>query len=508
MRFNSIKCTLAMLAIALLMTMAPASTLMAADDAKAETKPKAPTEKPAEKPTKKAAEEPALKKAANPVVLITTSKGDIYVELFQDAAPETVANFIGLAEGTKEFTDPVTKKEVKRPFFDGLKFHRIIKNFMIQGGCPLGNGTGDPGYKFKDEINAEALGLNKLKAFDQNTGAHPWLMIRSQNDFQRIIAQPLYKKLNINSQADFEKHKAEFSKAIETLTVQNCLENMGYKFDSTLKSRHPKRGYLAMANSGPNTNGSQFFINLKDTPWLTGKHTVFGKVIKGMDVVDKLGEVPVGQGSRPIDPVSTKSVRVAKNPPKPDPEPKEVVVPKPKQPKQVVPANTVKVEVKGLTLYLPKAWKTQETTSNMRVGQYDIPAVEGDKESAQLIVYYFGKQGAGPIDANLSRWIGQFKPEGRSAKASQSTSTQGKYVMVNIAGTYNKPVGPPVQRKSEAQAGSRMVGVIVQTSEAGAFYLKLAGPDKTVTASIDALRAAFGGDAKTEMPYELKNSAR
>jgi len=491
MRSDSIKRTVLMLTIALLTTMAPTSAVMAADDAKAETKPKAPAEKPAEKP--------ALKKAANPVVLISTTQGDIYVELFADAAPETVANFIGLAEGTKEFTDPTTRKKVKRPFYDGLIFHRIIKNFMIQGGCPLGTGTG--GYKFKDEISAEALGLDKLKAFDEKTGAHAWLMVRSQRDFQRVIRQPLLEKMNIKNQEEFEKRKAEYNKALNALTVQNCLENMGYKFDDSLKSRHPKRGYLAMANSGPNTNGSQFFINLIDTPWLTGKHTVFGRVIKGMDIVDKLGAVPVNPRSKPIPSVSIKSIRVTKNPPKPDPEPKQVVVPKPKL---IAPANTVKVDVKGLTLYLPKTWKTQETTSKMRIAQYEIPAVEGDKENAELIVFYFGSRGAGPIDANLNRWIGQFAAQERATKASRSQSAQGNYVMINITGTYNKTVGPPIQRKTEAKAGSRMIGVIIDTSEAGPFYLKLSGPDKTVAASADAFRAAFGGNAKTEKPYELK----
>lgn len=489
MQFAPVKFTFSMLFLALCLSFWPSGVTGADEESNA-------------KPEIVVNPDAAEKKKANPVVLISTSLGDIYVELFADAAPETVANFIGLAEGTKEFTDPKTSKKVKRPFYDGLAFHRIIKNFMIQGGCPLGTGTGGPGYQFKDELSGKALGLDKLKVRNVKTGqTHPWVGARSPQAFSQMVVMPLAKKMGIKSQAEFEKRKDEFDKELNALTLQGLLKIRGYQFDDSLKSRHPKRGYLAMANSGPNTNGSQFFINLIDTPWLTGKHTVFGRVIKGMDIVDKLGAVPVNPRSKPIPPVSIKSIRVAKNPPKANPEPKQVLVPKPKH---VVPPNTVKVDVKGLTLYLPKTWKTQETTSNMRIAQYEIPAVEGDKENAELLVYYFGSRGAGPIDANLNRWIGQFGAQERTAKASRSQSAQGNYVMINITGTYNKTVGPPVQRKTEAKAGSRMIGVIIDTSEAGPFYLKLSGPDKTVAASADALRAAFGGNAKTEKPYEIK----
>lgn len=140
--------------------------------------------------------------------ILTTTKGKIVCELFEKEAPETVANFTGLAEGTKEFTDPKTGKKAKRRFYDGLIFHRVIPDFMIQGGDPLGTGTGGPGYQFKDEF-APSL------TFD-------------------------------------------------------------------------RPGRLAMANAGPGTNGSQFFITEVPTPWLNNRHTIFGQVIEGQDVVSKI----------------------------------------------------------------------------------------------------------------------------------------------------------------------------------------------------------------------------
>jgi cyclophilin family peptidyl-prolyl cis-trans isomerase len=146
---------------------------------------------------------------------IQTSDGPILLELFDDDAPQTVENFRRLAG---------------QGFYDGLMFHRVIKDFMIQGGCPEGTGTGGPGYAFDDEINS---------------------------------------------------HKVV-------------------------------RGALAMANAGPNTNGSQFFIVTADAcPWLDGKHTVFGQVTGGMDVVDKLEAVPTGSGDRPVEPIGITSIELS-----------------------------------------------------------------------------------------------------------------------------------------------------------------------------------------------------
>ncbi|MBI2310618.1 peptidylprolyl isomerase [Candidatus Collierbacteria bacterium] len=151
---------------------------------------------------------------------IKTSLGDIKIQLFADKAPKTVANFVGLAEGTK----------TGKPLYAGTIFHRVIKDFMIQGGDPLGTGTGGPGYQFEDEIDP-------------------------------------------------------------SLT-----------FDAP--------GILAMANSGPNTNGSQFFITTVPTTWLNGKHTIFGRVSMGMDVVTKIENTPVGGNDKPVTPVTIQSISI------------------------------------------------------------------------------------------------------------------------------------------------------------------------------------------------------
>ncbi len=160
----------------------------------------------------------------------TTSEGNFAIRLFEQDAPKTVANFVGLAEGTKEWTDPATRAVTTRPFYDGLIFHRVIADFMIQGGCPLGSGTGGPGYQFEDEF---APGR-----------------------------------------------------------------------------KHDKEGILSMANAGSNTNGSQFFITLVPTSWLDNKHTVFGEIAEGIEVIRKVGKTPTARGDKPITPITITAVTI------------------------------------------------------------------------------------------------------------------------------------------------------------------------------------------------------
>jgi len=245
---------------------------------------------------------------SNPVAILNTTMGVIEVELFQHAAPQTVANFIGLAEGTKPFIDSKSGSEVKRKYFDGLIFHRVIKDFMIQGGCPLGTGTGNPGYTFKDEINADSLGLGDMKAVSPQGEPKQILGIRSQEQFNSYVLAPIFEDLGITTQEDLDKRSAEFQARLSELSVKDVFEGMGYEYQTGIQSYEPLKGYLAMANSGPNTNGSQFFINLIDTPWLIAKHTVFGKVIKGMDIVEAIGLVPTGAGDKPNKDIRINSV--------------------------------------------------------------------------------------------------------------------------------------------------------------------------------------------------------
>ncbi|MGO9518146.1 MAG: peptidylprolyl isomerase [Candidatus Korobacteraceae bacterium] len=163
-----------------------------------------------------------------------TSEGTIVCRLFEQEAPITVKNFIELAEGSREWTHPHTRVKSQTPLYNGTIFHRVIPDFMVQGGDPAGTGMGGPGYQFQDETRSSPHKLD----------------------------QP---------------------------------------------------GMLAMANSGPNTNGSQFFITVVPTPWLTGKHTIFGEVVEGQDVVDKITKVPRNRQDKPQKDVVLNSVRIERS---------------------------------------------------------------------------------------------------------------------------------------------------------------------------------------------------
>ena len=212
--------------------------------------------------------------------IIETNQGSLVLELFHQEAPHTVQNFIDLAQGKKETVSVTGAKEKKR-FYDGLTFHRIIPNFMIQGGCPKGDGTGGPGYRFDDEINAVALGLDKVK-------------LENAPYYSRQLEQSIIKSMNIKSQKEMDERMKEAEKnltfARDNFSIAEILFRVGYRYNEVLNSRKALRGSLAMANAGPNTNGSQFFINQVDTPHLDGLHTVFGQLVNGYDVLDAIVE--------------------------------------------------------------------------------------------------------------------------------------------------------------------------------------------------------------------------
>ncbi|RME92542.1 MAG: peptidylprolyl isomerase [Candidatus Hydrogenedentota bacterium] len=244
-----------------------------------------------------------IRSEKNPIILMKTSMGDMVIELYADAAPKTVQNFLDLALGKKEFVDPKTGKKVKRPFYNGLTFHRVIPNFMIQGGDPKGDGTGGPGYRFEDEISAKALGLDK-----QTLG-------ENMRYYQRDIQQYLFKKFNIHSQKDLNAKRAILMKELDkmkNMTVAELLSANGYNFQNELPSVPVGKYTLAMANAGPNTNGSQFFINITDNFYLNGKHTVFGKVLEGKDIPAKIAAVDKDERNKPKKPVYIKEIVLLK----------------------------------------------------------------------------------------------------------------------------------------------------------------------------------------------------
>jgi len=250
-----------------------------------------------------------VERPENPLLVLSTTRGDILLELLPDAAPGTVANFLGLAEGTKAFIDPYTGQQSQRPFYDGLIFHRSIDGFMIQGGSPTGNGDGTPGYTFANEINATSLGLDRMLVVDTEGYPNPVLGIRSQQDFQQQVLLPLYREMGIDSQETLDARVDAVDQRVRSMTVQQHLEMLGYRFTANLLSRAPVRGVIAMANSGPDSNGSQFFITLADAQWLTGRYTVFGKVRAGQEVADAIGKVRVNADNRPLQEITILSLR-------------------------------------------------------------------------------------------------------------------------------------------------------------------------------------------------------
>lgn len=186
---------------------------------------------------------------------------------------------------------------------------------------------------------------------------------------------------------------------------------------------------------------------------------------------------------------------------------------KPKDTKGEKKAEKVKtVEVKIdrggktlLTLNVPETWKQEKPKSNLRLAQFVIPKAKDDEEGGVLALFNFGAGGG--VQANIDRWVGQFQPEEREVEISKGEIEKGQYYIVEISGTYNKPIGPPVRRQSEPTPGSRMLGVILGIEEKGIFFFKMTGPDKTVAKERKTLRASFGGDIEKEEAVKQEESS-
>ena len=168
--------------------------------------------------------------------------------------------------------------------------------------------------------------------------------------------------------------------------------------------------------------------------------------------------------------------------------------------KKVVERVDVELDGGKLTLKIPKTWKKVPSSSRMRKGTFEIPTAKGETDKGELAIFNFpGNQ----VNANIVRWIGQFDGKGRKAKTVQGKAGENQYYIVNISGTYNKSVGPPIQRKTEPHENYRMLGVILPIEGKGMYFLKLSGPDKTVAAQLKNLRKSFGGKKATEKDYEM-----
>ena len=166
-------------------------------------------------------------------------------------------------------------------------------------------------------------------------------------------------------------------------------------------------------------------------------------------------------------------------------------------------AKPMKVKVGDLTLTVPANWKSAKPANRLRLAQFTIPPVGGDKEAAELVISFFGGSGGG-VDANLSRWINQFQAKGRRVRTVEGTSKLGPYVLADLKGTFNKPVGPPVQRQTKPTPGSQMLAVILNVEGKGNYFLKLTGSEKTITAASKAFRTVIGVSIDKEKDYKLK----
>jgi hypothetical protein len=164
--------------------------------------------------------------------------------------------------------------------------------------------------------------------------------------------------------------------------------------------------------------------------------------------------------------------------------------------------ETVDVRIGELDLKLPKSWKQSDATLPLRLATFEVPAGEGDKDKGEFVISSF-PGGGGGVDANISRWVGQFSAEGREAVVRQGKAGANEYFIANISGTYLKPDGPPILRKTKETPGQRMVAVILNTEDKGVFFLKLTGPDATIAAQLDAVRTSFGGNLDDEKAYEF-----
>ena len=238
----------------------------------------------------------AMEDSQNPLIRISTSKGEMYLELYPLEAPNNVENFIALAEGEKEFTNLKTGEPIQSRYYNGMRFHRVVPGFIIQAGSPANNPLGLQVNLLDDEINANALGLDQILALNPDGSFADVLNIESKPDFHEEILTPLYSQRNITDVEAALSRQYQVLETLQELSVKSVYENQGYRYDDSLESRPIERGTVALANSGPDSNGSEFFISLTAAEWLWGKYTVIGKVVEGQEVMDSIGNTAIDPG--------------------------------------------------------------------------------------------------------------------------------------------------------------------------------------------------------------------
>ena len=235
---------------------------------------------------------------SNPLMLLSTSLGDIYIELFKVEAPNNVDNFLALAHGEIEFTEKDSGNTFYPRYFDGMQFHRVIPNMLIQAGSPQYHPLGMPRRILADEINADILGLDEQPVLNEFGEFNSLLNISDQSNFRDALLEPILQHLRIDSDSELTNRQYEIYDFIANLTIKQAYELGGYTYNSDLTTRRITRSIVALANSGPNSNGPEFFIATNDLPWLNGKHTVIGKVVEGMETVDAINRTEID----PLDP--------------------------------------------------------------------------------------------------------------------------------------------------------------------------------------------------------------
>lgn len=243
-----------------------------------------------------------------PVIRLCTNMGDITIELWNDKTPKTVENFTQLAFGGKEWYNQHTGQKQTGAFYDGLTFHRVVRNFIIQGGCPDGTGNGGPGYYFDDEIFDDTQ-AKAITGFISNIEQANSLYIKVIIPYLKKNPSPDKELTRIIDQCKKSKNlKPLMSKPIEFYLKKT--DTKGQFKDQGILISKVEYGTICMANTGPDTNGSQFFIVTKKDgcKWLDGKHTVFGKVIKGTSVLDRIQTVKTTMGYKPIDDIIIKKI--------------------------------------------------------------------------------------------------------------------------------------------------------------------------------------------------------